>query len=66
MFSIIRTAVANGLEPYWYIRYLLDNLIKIKSKEDLEAFIPHNVTKDMLNAYKEEKLPYEKAIMAKI
>ena len=66
MFSIIRTAVANGLEPYWYMRYLLDNLIKLKSKEDLEAFIPQNVTKDVLNAYKEEKLAYEKAIIAKI
>ena len=48
------------------MRYLLDNLIKLKSKEDLEAFIPQNVTKDVLNAYKEEKLAYEKAIIAKI
>ena len=66
MFSIIRTAIANGLEPYWYMRYLLDNLIKLKSKEDFEAFIPQNVTKDMLNAYKEEKLDYEKSIMANL
>ena len=66
MFSIIRTAVANGLEPYWYIRYLLDNLIKLKSKEDFEAFIPQNVTKDILNAYKEEKMAYEKTIMANL
>lgn len=66
MFSIIRTAVANGLEPYWYMRYLLDNLIKLKSKDDFEAFIPQNVTKDTLNAYKEEKMAYERSIMANL
>ena len=66
MFSIIRTSVANGLEPYWYMRYLLDNLINLKSKEDFEAFIPQNVTKEMLNEYKEEKIAYEKSIMANL
>ena len=48
------------------MRFLLDNLIKLKSKEDFDAFIPQNVTKDMLNAYKEEKIAYEKSITANL
>lgn len=40
MFSIVRTAVANNLEPYWYLRYLLDNLIKMKTKENFIYYMP--------------------------
>lgn len=64
-YSIIRTAVANGLEPYWYMRYLLDNLIKLKSKEDFYEFIPQNVSEKQLKAYKEQIIAYENAIIDK-
>ena len=64
-YSIIRTAVANGLEPYWYMRYLLDNLIKLKSKEDFYAFIPQIVSEKQLKEYKEQTIAYENTIIAK-
>ena len=34
LFSIIRTAIINGLDPYRYIKYVLEN-IKSKSIDDL-------------------------------
>lgn len=66
MFSVIRTAIANNLDPYWYLRYLLDNLLNLKTKEDFSAFMPQNVTKEQLISYKEQILAYENSLMARI
>lgn len=63
IYSIIRTAVANGLDPYWYLRFLLDNLTSLKTKEDFNAFIPQNLTKEKLKDYKEQKMAYEKSLI---
>ena len=66
MFSVIRTAIANNLDPYWYLRYLLDNLLNLKTKEDFSAFMPQNVTKEQLISYKEQIHAYENSLMARI
>lgn len=66
MFSVIRTAIANNLDPYWYLHYLLDNLLNLKTKEDFSAFMPQNVTKEQLISYKEQILAYENSLMARI
>lgn len=63
MFSVIRTAIANNLDPYWYLRYLLDNLLNLKTKEDFSAFMPQNVTKEQLISYKEQILAYENSLL---
>lgn len=47
-FSILETAKANGLEPYWYLRFLLEKLTELKTKEDFIPFIPQNIDKQLV------------------
>ncbi len=47
-FSILETAKANGLEPYWYLRFLLEKLPELKTKEDFLPFIPQNIDKQLI------------------
>lgn len=43
IYSLIETAKANGLEPYWYLRHVIAKLPAAKSIEDYEALLPWNV-----------------------
>ena len=45
---MIETAKANGHEPYWYLRFLLDRLVSAKTTEDLEKLLPQNLRPDDL------------------
>ena len=48
-YSIIETAKLNGLEPYFYLRYLLTQLpIYQRDKKDIEELMPWNVDKEDL------------------
>jgi len=47
-FSILETAKANGLEPYWYMRFLLEKLTELKTKEDFLPFIPQKIDKQIV------------------
>jgi len=40
LYSIIETAKANGLEPYWYLRILFERLPHARSREDYRALLP--------------------------
>lgn len=40
LYSLVETAKANGLEPYWYLRYLFERLPAAKTKEDQKALLP--------------------------
>ncbi len=42
-YSLIETAKANQLEPYGYIKYLLDHIAAADTLEKLEALLPWNV-----------------------
>lgn len=48
LYSIIETARANGLEPYWYLRFLLEKAPGLKSKEDFKNLIPQNVDRQLI------------------
>ena len=48
LYSIIETAKANGLEPYWYLRFLLEKAPGLKSKEDFRSLIPQNVDQQLI------------------
>ena len=48
LFSVVETAKANGLEPYWYLRYLLSKLATASTTEDFHGLLPQNVTPEML------------------
>ncbi len=43
LYSIIETAKANGHEPYWYLRFLFDELISATTTEQYVALLPQNI-----------------------
>jgi transposase len=43
LYSLIETAKANGHEPYGYIRYVLTELPKAQTAEDIEALLPYKI-----------------------
>jgi len=49
LYSLIETDKANGLEPYAYLRYLYAALPGAETVEAIEALLPGNVDKEMLN-----------------
>jgi transposase len=48
LYSIIETAKANGLEPYWYLRHLFERLPSAKNKEQHKTLLPHYVDKSLI------------------
>lgn len=40
IYSLIETAKANGPKPYWYLRYLLENLPEAMTEDDYKALLP--------------------------
>jgi transposase len=49
MYSLIETAKANKIEPYWYLRYLFKNLPNAMTTEEFKALLPMYVDKSKLN-----------------
>ncbi|CCK80229.1 IS66 family transposase [Desulfobacula toluolica] len=48
IYSLIETAKANGLEPYWYLKYLFENLPEAMTADEFIALMPQNVDKTLL------------------
>jgi transposase len=48
IYTLIETAKANGLEPYWYLKYLFTHLPEAMTKEDFIALLPQNIDKSLL------------------
>ena len=50
IYSLIRTAEANGLEPYQYLRYLLEKLVHLRDedKEEIAKLAPHQIDPSVL------------------
>jgi transposase len=44
LYSLIETAKANGLEPYWYLRYIFEKLPLASTEDDFPNLLPENVT----------------------
>ena len=51
-YSLIETAKANGLEPYWYLRYLFGNIINAKNEEDFRLLLPQYVDRKEIMEYR--------------
>ena len=45
-YSLIETAKANGLEPYYYMRYLLEKALNIKDETEFKELLPQNIDKE--------------------
>jgi transposase len=43
LYSIIETAKANGLDPYWYLLYLFEKLPEAKTEEACRSLLPNHV-----------------------
>ena len=48
MYSLIETAKANGLEPYWYLRYIIEKIPDAMTEEDYLALLPQNLDQSQL------------------
>ena len=48
IYSLIETAKASGLDPYWYLKYLFEHLPEAMSADDFQALLPYNVEKNRL------------------
>lgn len=44
LFSLIETAKACGLEPYWYLRFLFEKLPFAQNLDDYEALLPQKLS----------------------
>lgn len=44
LFSLIETAKACGLEPYWYLRFLFEKLPFAQKLDDYEALLPQKLS----------------------
>jgi transposase len=49
MYSLIETAKANGLEPYWYLRFLFEKLPQAMTEEDYKALLPQYMKPSQLS-----------------
>lgn len=49
IYSILQTARGNGLDPYAYMRYLLTELPKAQTAEQIEKLLPHTIDFKVLN-----------------
>lgn len=47
-YSLIKTAQANGLEPYQYLCYLFNQLLHCKEKADYEKLLPWNLNAEII------------------
>ena len=48
LYSLIETAKANGLEPYWYLRHLFTKLPEAMTTQDFTALTPQHIDKAAL------------------
>jgi transposase len=53
-YTLIETAKANGLDPYWYFRMLFTRYPKCASLEEMEKLLPMNVTPEDLKNFEKE------------
>lgn len=52
IYSIIETAKANGLEPYWYLRYLFEKLPACKCDDEIHLIMPNRIDPDIINKFR--------------
>ena len=48
IYSLIETAKANGLEPYWYLKFLFQRLPEAMTEGEFRALLPYNLQKNAI------------------
>lgn len=54
MYSLIETAKANGMEPYWYLRYLFEKLTATVTDEQRLCLLPHVIDPAVILRYQKD------------
>lgn len=52
IYSIIETAKANGLEPYWYMRYLFERLPACKGDDEIKLIMPNRIDPQIIENFR--------------
>ena len=52
IYSLIETAIANELEPYWYLRFLFEKL-PVTSENEIEDLLPHRIDPAIITRFRE-------------
>jgi len=52
LYSIIETAKGNGLEPYWYMRYLFEKLPDCQSDDEIYKLLPNKIDPDVISKFR--------------
>ena len=47
-YSLIETAKANGLKPYFYLRHLFEQLPLAETEDDYRKLLPQNLSPDQI------------------
>ena len=47
-YSLIETAKANNLEPYWYLKYAFSKLPYCQTEKDYKKLLPYNLTMEVI------------------
>jgi transposase len=55
LYSLIETANANGLEPYWYLRFVFEKYPYAVSDDDKRRLLAYNVDKDDFAKFKADR-----------
>jgi len=50
LYSLIETAKACGLEPYFYLRYIFEMLPRVDNEEGYRKLLPQNVDREAISA----------------
>ncbi len=48
IYSLIETAKANDLEPYWYLKHLFERLPEAMTEADFKALLPNQIGKEQI------------------
>ena len=51
IYSIIETSKANGLDPYGYLKFIIEQLPLAESVEQIEALLPWKIDNEQLTAW---------------
>lgn len=51
IYSLIETAKANDLDPFWYLYYLFERIPRIQSEREYDDLMPCNIDKDLVKEF---------------
>jgi transposase len=63
IYSIIETAKANKLNPFWYLYYIFEKIPLVKTDSDYDGLMPNKIDKNVIETFKNEITAQSKSAM---